>query len=113
MSILPHPPRPSSELTLPDKTVSSLTLTEGKLVGLTDLARSGEAFLEERHERAYLTFSLRVKNLTGSYSWTRRNLGWFACFNNTGIRILILQRRPVHHGDINLYQDKTQTGDWV
>ena len=74
MLILPHPPRPSPELTLPDKTVSSLTLTEGKLVGLTNLTRSGEAFLDERQERVYLTFSLIVKNLTGSYSWMGRNL---------------------------------------
>ena len=64
--------RHSLEMTLLDKNLSGLSLTQGKQRGLTNLERSGEAFLEERQERDYLTFSLINKDLTGSYLWMRR-----------------------------------------
>ena len=67
-------PRPCPEILLPDKTVSGLTLTDGKLLGLSNLVRSGEAFLEERPERVYLTFSLEVRGLSACYSWRRRKI---------------------------------------
>ena len=70
--------RHSLEMTLPDKNLSGLRLTQGKLMGLTNLERSGEAFLEERQERVYLTFSLIVKDLTGSYAWMRRKFKYVA-----------------------------------
>jgi hypothetical protein len=55
-----------------------LILTQGKLMGLTNLERSGEAFLEERQERVYLTFSLIIQDLTGCYTWMKRNFRYFA-----------------------------------
>jgi hypothetical protein len=64
---------------LPDKTVSGLTLTQGKIMGLTNLLRSGEAFLEERPERVYLTSSIVVRDLTACYSWRRRKLLYIDC----------------------------------
>ena len=66
--------RSCQELVLPDKLVSGLTLTNGRLVGLTNLVRYGEAFLEERQDKVFLTFSIVVRNLTGQYAWTRRKL---------------------------------------
>ena len=70
--------RHSLEMTLPDKNLSGLSLTQGKLMGLTNLERSGEAFLEEKQERVYLTFSLIIKDLTGCYSWMKRDFRYFA-----------------------------------
>jgi hypothetical protein len=70
--------RNSLEMTLPDKNLSGLSLTQGKLMGLTNMERSGEALLEERQERVYLTFSFIVKDLTGCYSWMKRNFRYFA-----------------------------------
>ena len=61
-------------MALPDKVVSGLILTKGRLVGLTNLVRAGEAFLEERQDKVFLTFSLVVRNLRGEYTWTRRKL---------------------------------------
>ena len=72
---------------LPDKVVSGLILTKGRLVGLTNLVRSGEAFLEERQDKVFLTFSLMVRNIRGEYTWARRKLRFTVWYILTSRRL--------------------------
>ena len=66
--------RPNQELLLPDRRISGLSITQGKLVGLTNLLRSGEAFLQDRTDRVYLTCSLEIRGLAFSYTWRRKKI---------------------------------------
>ena len=43
-------------------------------MGLTNLQRSGEAFIEDRTDRVYLTSCLEIRDLAFSYTWRRRKL---------------------------------------
>ena len=67
-------PRPNQEVLLPDRMLSVLAMTQGKLVGLTNLLRSGEAFIEDRTDRVYLTYSMEIRDLAFSYTWRRKKL---------------------------------------
>ena len=47
---------------------------EGKLVGLSNLARTEMAVLDERPDKVYLSFTLQITNLLASYVWRRKKM---------------------------------------
>jgi len=49
-------------------------LSEGKLSGLANMARWGDATLETKPDRVVLSFTLAVKDLHASYIWRRRSI---------------------------------------
>jgi len=67
--------RNHNEVSLPDHTVGGVSLSDGKLVGLTNLSRAGVAVLDERPEKIYLTFTMELADLQASYLWTRKKIG--------------------------------------
>ena len=69
---------------LPDNTVAGVSMTEGKLLGLSNMFRVETAVLEERHDKVYLAFSLELTKLVASYSWQRKKMRYpiFYIFNS-------------------------------
>ena len=71
-------------MSLPDNKVAGISMTEGKLLGLSNMFRVETAVLEERHDKVYLAFSLELTKLVASYSWQRKKLRYpiFYIFNS-------------------------------
>ena len=61
-------------MSLPDNTVAGVPMTEGKLLGLSNMFRIETAVLDERHDKVYLAFSLELTKLVASYSWRRKKM---------------------------------------
>ena len=83
----------SQLLSLPDMKVSGIALTGGKLTGLSNLSRWGNADIDIkceilfwlstnifrnififRNDRAVLSFSLSVVDLLATYTWKRKKI---------------------------------------
>jgi hypothetical protein len=47
---------------------------EGKLVGLSNMARVGIAVIDERPDKVYLSFTLQITNMLASYVWRRKKM---------------------------------------
>merc|ERR1719410_2724623 len=61
-------------LSLPDMKVSGISLTGGKLTGLSNLSRWGNADIDIKNDRAVLSFSLSVVDLLATYTWKRKKI---------------------------------------
>ena len=55
-------------MSLPDNKVAGISMTEGKLLGLSNMFRIETAVLDERTDKVYLAFSLELTKLVASYS---------------------------------------------
>ena len=81
--------RTNDKLTLPDHTVGGISLTNGKLVGLSNMVRSEAAVLDKRWwmrlcdaahnyyyrtDKMYLTFTMVLTNIEVSYCWERKHI---------------------------------------
>lgn len=64
----------SSEVGLESTQVSGVRLSEGKLSGLSSMARWGDALLETKPDRVVMTFTLVLKDLHAVYIWRRKSL---------------------------------------
>ena len=49
-------------------------MTEGRLVGLSNLARTEPVVLDERPDKVYLIMKLELENILTSYKWSRKKL---------------------------------------
>ena len=66
--------RHADTIFLPDTSVGGISLMEGKLVGLSNMARAEMAVLDERPDKVYLSFTLQITNLLASYVWRRKKM---------------------------------------
>ena len=57
---------------LTDYQVAGITLSEGRLVGLSNLVRTEPAVLDERPDKVYLIMKLELENILTSYKWNRK-----------------------------------------
>ena len=47
-------------------------MSEGRLVGLSNLVRKEPAVLDERPDKVYLIMKLELENILTSYKWNRK-----------------------------------------
>lgn len=66
--------REGHQIPLPDYESNGVRISEGQLTGLTNISRWGEAALDERPDKIYLSLTLLVKDLYAVYSWKRKKL---------------------------------------
>ena len=64
----------SGTICLPDTSVGGIRLMEGKLVGLSNMARAEMAVIDERPDKVYLSYTLQNTNLLASYVWRRKKM---------------------------------------
>jgi len=61
-------------LSLPDMKVSGISLTGGKLTGLSNISRWGNAEIDTKNDKVVVNFSVAVIDLLAIYSWKRRKM---------------------------------------
>ena len=62
-----------SQIDLPDQEYG-VSLYDGRLTGLTNLHRQGDAKLEAETDHFVLTFAIAAKNIKAMYGWKKRRL---------------------------------------
>jgi len=67
--------RDCHQTTLPDKSMAGVKLCSGRLSGLSNLQRWGEADLDmSRNDKIHLSFTLALRDVHATYVWKRKRL---------------------------------------